>query len=108
MFIMPFVVVLLRITLWGKTSKHHLEQFFADAANSSKALVCLGKECPEGVHGVKPIVLKGTITEQHAKFLAILLQLKPDALLAVACPSPYQADVKAALANFSFKNVLIV
>jgi hypothetical protein len=113
MFIMPFVIVLLRITLWGKSAKDHVKQFFSDSApgktDSAKTLICIGDSgnCPI-VDGVKPIVLTGTMTEQHAKFLAILLQLKSDSVVAVSCPSPYHADVNAALQSFTFSKVIVV
>ena len=105
MFILPFVILLLRMTLWGATSEHRLKQFFQGSSN--RTLICIGGVCPS-VEGIKPIVLSGTLTEQHAKFLAILLQLKSTSLVAIACPKPFHADVKAALQSFTFKNVLVV
>jgi hypothetical protein len=106
MFILPFVVLILRMTLWGTTSEHRLTRFFQDSAKS-KYFICMTHDCPT-TQGIKPVRLHGTITEKHAKFLAVLLQVPPDSLVAVACPKPYQEDVKAALGKFAFRNVLVL
>lgn len=98
LFILPFVFVLLKLTLFSPNSDARIKKFFGD---SPGILICLedkGVECPDiDRFRHRKIVIKGTLQEKQAQFLAVLLQLLPTSKIAVACPEEFKGAVQQTL-----------
>jgi len=110
LFILPFVYVLLKLTLFSPTSNTRLKKFFGETPG---ILICLGatseRECPS-IDRLRhrKIVLGGTLQEQQAQFLAVLLQLPPTSKIAVACPDQYQEAVQTTLNAVGLTNTFLL
>ncbi len=56
----------------------------------------------------RKIMIEGSLQEQQAQFLAVLLQLLPTSKLVVACPDQFKEAVQQTLDAVGFKNTLLL
>jgi len=109
LFILPFVFVLLKLTLFSPTSHTRVMKFFGD---SQGILICLeekGLECPS-IDRLRhrKIVIKGTLQEKQAQFLAVLLQLPSTSKVAVSYPEQFKSAIEQTLRAVGLRDVLLL
>jgi hypothetical protein len=107
LFILPFVFVLLKLTLFSPSIDARMKKFLGD---SSGILICFGeKGCPQ-VDRLRhrKIVVDGSLQEKQAQFLAVILQLPTTSKIIVACPEEYKEAVQVTLDVVGLKNSLLL
>ena len=104
LFILPFIIGILRLTILSPSQSSRIQKFLGD---SRGILVCIGDvKCPALT--MRKITIKGTKDEMHAQLLAVLLQLHPHTRLVISSTDMYKTSIKETLESVGFKTLLFV